>query len=37
MASQLIDFDSGGTTTKVAKGMQQMGEHPTKTIPTNIF
>ena len=34
---QLIDSDSGGTTAKVAKGMQQMGEHPTKTISINIF
>ena len=29
---QLIDFDSGAATTKVAQGTQQMGEHPTKTF-----
>ena len=34
---QLIDSESGGTTTKVTKGMQQMGEHPSKTISINIF
>ena len=33
----MIDSDSGGTTTKVAKGTQQMEEHPTKTISINIF
>ena len=34
---QLIDLDSDGTTTKVAKETQEMGEHPTKTIFINIF
>ena len=34
---QLIGFDSDGTTTKVAKGTQQMGYHPTKNISINIF
>ena len=34
---QLIDSNSGGTTEKVVKGMQKMGEHPTKSISINIF
>ena len=34
---QLINFDSGGTTTKVRKRTQLMGENSTKTISINIF
>lgn len=33
----LVDFDSGGSATKVSKGKHQMVEHPTKTISINYF
>ena len=37
MFSMKIPQLIGGTTTKVAKGTQQMKEHATKTISINVF
>ena len=37
LVPQLIDSNSGETTTIVTKWTQQLGEHPTKTISINFF